>query len=142
MKIITTQILQKLTLSLLVLISISNTYASALDADSTLSDSVSSVSSRLGSDPVIPPANNTPDEVINIELLSNQLLVTLGDSKLNYGSICIINSQGKVVYLNEGALANSSTIVAHEFNDFESFFIVKVILGNNAISKKYVLGNQ
>jgi hypothetical protein len=137
MKIIANQILKKLTLIFVVLISISNTYGSALD-----DDSVSSRSLRLGSDSVITPAPNTSEETINIEMLSNQLLVTLGDSKLTRGSICIINSQGKIVYLNEGVLANSSTVIAHEFSDFGTFFIVKVILGNNAISKKYVLGDQ
>jgi hypothetical protein len=134
-----TQILKKLTLILAVLISISNSYGSAPDAGN-----VSSGSLRFSTDsyPATTVGYNAPDEAINIELFIDQIQVTLGNSKSNHGSICIINAQGKVVYLDEQVLANSSTVITHEFNNFGAFFIVKVILGNNVISKKYVLDNQ
>jgi hypothetical protein len=83
-----------------------------------------------------PTIDNTQ---IDINAVSNQVFVKLGNNnQAGYGSIGIVNMEGKLVYMNERVLANSSTTIS--LNDTQpGIYIVKVISGANSHSSKVFL---
>ena len=131
MKTTKTQIFKKLLLIFIVLIYSGNTHGAAI------SDIVSAEIS-ISADTVIADA---PAETIDIAIFSNQVFVTIGNSKSEYASVSIVNSQGKVVYLNENVSANSSTTIIHEGNNTGTSLIVYVILGKQVVYKKFSVEN-
>jgi hypothetical protein len=83
-----------------------------------------------------PTIDNTQ---IDINAVSNQVFVKLGNNnQAGYGFIGIVNMEGKLVYMNERVLANSSTTIS--LNDTQpGIYIVKVISGANSHSSKVFL---
>jgi hypothetical protein len=131
MKTTKTQVFKKLLLIFIVLIYSGNTHGAAIG-------DIVSAEISISADTVIADA---PAETIDIAIFSNQVFVTIGNSKSEYASVSIVNSQGKVVYLNENVSANSSTTIIHEGNNTGASLIVYVILGKQVVYKKFIVEN-
>jgi hypothetical protein len=86
--------------------------------------------------PKISSNTSARKNTIDIKVLPEQLQIELGAEPSEDASIVIIDMTGKIIYLNEEVLANSTTEIYLDTFNSNSIYFIRVIAGKDGLCKK------